>query len=162
MSIYTRPRAPPQDTIRVTLFEMSFLKRSPRMPKLGEALKLQNIEQINGLPTFQNDPDGPNCAAEAKRWRGHTLEIIVYKQEALNRMKTLADLPQATDILLQSSSLGDSRLYLRMYFEFEKWNEIKAMMIGAGFRYRTMRRNNLPLTGHIGEFFIDDQALSTQ
>ena len=162
MSIYTRPRAPPQDTIRVTLFEMSFLKRSPRMPKLGEALKLQNIEQINGLPTFQNDPDGPNCAAEAKRWRGHTLEIIVYKQEALNRMKTLADLPQATDILLQSSSLGDSRLYLRMYFKFEDWDKIKAMMIGVGFRYQTFSEVDLPRTGHIGEFFIDDQALSTQ
>jgi hypothetical protein len=122
------------------------------MPKLGKPVELQSIAQINSLPTFQNDPDGPLSAVDAKRWRGTTLEIIVSKQEALNRMKTLA-LPQATRILLETSSLGDGKLYLRMYFKFEDWDRIKAMMIGVGFTYRSAP-GDLPRTGHIGEFFF--------
>ena len=122
------------------------------MPKPGKPVELQSIAQINGLPTFQNDPDGPLCAVGAKRWRGSTLELNVWKQEALNRMKTLA-IPQATHILLQTSSLGDGKLYLQMYFKFKDWDKIKAMMIGVGFTYRSAP-GDLPPTAHIGDFFM--------
>ena len=123
------------------------------MPKLGESVKLQSIAQINGLPTIENDPDGP-LGVIARRYRGTFLQIIVSKQEALDRMKTLV-LPPTTTILLETSSSGDGLLYLRMYFEFKYWGEIKKMMTRVGFTYEEAPRGLPPSTGHIGEFFME-------
>ena len=59
--VYIRAPVRLRKTQSLSLYlKMSFLVRPPsqRMPKPGKPVELQSIAQINGLPTFQNDPDG--------------------------------------------------------------------------------------------------------
>ena len=108
---------------------MSLLRRPIENPK-----KVRSILNIQGLPTRENDPNGPEHDIDVRKWRNQTLQVTVWRQKALNRLKRLS-LPKPLDIQLCTSSQGDGKLYVGMFFSLENWAQFKDTLVLGGFLY---------------------------
>ena len=112
---------------------------------------MDSIDSIRGLPTRANDPNGPR-GISVQRWRGKVLQVTVFKQEALDRLKMLK-LPKAYVIHKCTSALGDGKLYVDMFFKLEQWEDVKNALLRGGFKYEASMGGDAP-TAHMGYFSL--------
>ena len=105
---------------------MSLLRRPIENPK-----KVRSIFNIQGLPTRENDPNGPEHDIDVRKRRNETFQVTVWRQKALNRLKRLS-LPKPLDIQLCTSSQGDGKLYVGMFFSLENWAQFKDTLVASG------------------------------
>ena len=130
---------------------MSFLRSTPQQPNLEYPRKLNSIKDIQGLPTRENDPDGPENIV-AYKWRDEVMQVSVFKQEALDKVKTLDEMPKPYYVQLCTSSLGDGKLFVDMFFKLKQWETVKsALVLHGGFIYEPPMSTRGP-TVHMGYF----------
>ena len=107
---------------------MSLLRRPIENPE-----KVRSIVNIQGLPTRENDPNGPKHDISVQK-RYHGLHVTVWRQKALDRLKTLS-LPEPLNIQLCTSSQGDGKLYVEMFFSLGDWSKFQDALLKHGCFY---------------------------
>jgi len=90
-----------------------------------------SIVNIQGLPTRENDPNGPKHDIDVQKYHNETFQVTVWRQKALDRLKRLS-LPEPLKIQLCTSSQGDGKLYVKMFFSLKNWAQFKDTLVALG------------------------------